>query len=125
VRLKEAKKAKDVILCSIGPQKCQEILRTGLAMGADKAVHIDTGSNSEDASALEPLDVAKALKKVVEENGVKMVILGKQAIDDDCAQTGPMLAGLLKWPQATFANKIKVDGDSVEVIREVDGILHH
>jgi electron transfer flavoprotein beta subunit len=119
VRLKEAKVAKEVILCSIGGQKNQETLRTGLAMGADKAVHVLVDEKAE----TEPLDVAKLLKSIAEKEKVDLVIVGKQAIDDDCAQTGPMLAGLLNWPQATFASKVEIKDKKIQVTREIDGGL--
>lgn len=95
VRLKEAKQASEVLLCSIGGQKSQETLRTGLAMGADKAIHVVVDENVTP----EPLDIAKILKNVAQKEKADLIILGKQAIDDDCAQTGPMLAALLNCPQ--------------------------
>lgn len=116
IRLKEAGTATEVVAVSIGPDKAQETLRTALAMGADRAILI----TAEDA---EPLGVAKLLAKVVEEEGPGLVILGKQAIDDDSNQVGQMLAALLGRPQGTFANKVEISGDSVNVTREVDGGL--
>ncbi|KAJ3027136.1 UNVERIFIED_CONTAM: hypothetical protein HDU68_004370 [Siphonaria sp. JEL0065] len=120
IRLKEAKKAKEVLAVSIGSAKAQEVLRTALAMGADKAVHVDVGEGET-----LPLAVAKYLKAIVDKEKPDVVILGKQAIDDDANQTGQMLAGLLGWPQATFASKVDVsaDGKSITVVREVDGGL--
>jgi electron transfer flavoprotein beta subunit len=117
VRLAEAGTADEVVLVSAGPQQAQETLRTGLAMGADRAIHIVTDQ------ALEPLAVAKLLKAVVERENPGLVLLGKQAIDDDCNQTGQMLAALLGWSQGTFASKVAIDGDTAKVTREVDGGL--
>ncbi|AJR24196.1 electron transfer flavoprotein subunit beta/FixA family protein [Sphingobium sp. YBL2] len=117
VRLKEAGIADEIVVVSIGPAKAQEILRTALAMGADRAILIET-----DVS-VEPLGVAKLLAKLVAEEEPGLVILGKQAIDDDSNQTGQMLAALLGWAQGTFASKIEVEGDNVVVTREVDGGL--
>ncbi|KAJ1557673.1 hypothetical protein HK096_005943 [Nowakowskiella sp. JEL0078] len=119
VRMKEKKIVSEVLCVSIGPAKAQETLRTALAMGADKAFHVEVGENEE----VQPLQVAKALKVIIEKEKPELVILGKQAIDDDSNQTGQMLAGLLDWPQATFASKIEVDGKIVTVTREVDGGL--
>jgi electron transfer flavoprotein beta subunit len=117
IRLKEKGAATEIVVVSIGPAKAQETLRTALAMGADRALLIQT----EDE--VEPLAVAKILKGVAEEEQPGLVILGKQAIDDDSNQTGQMLAALLGWPQGTFASKVEVDGSSVNVTREVDGGL--
>ncbi len=117
IRLKEAGAAEEVIAVSIGPEKAQETLRTALAMGADRAILVKTDE------PVEPLAVAKILKAVVDEESPKMVILGKQAIDDDSNQTGQMLAALLGWGQGTFANDLKIEGDKAEVTREVDGGL--
>ncbi|WP_265528479.1 electron transfer flavoprotein subunit beta/FixA family protein [Sphingomicrobium marinum] len=117
IRLKEAGKAEEIVAVSIGPAKAQETLRTALAMGADRAILIETDEN------VEPLGVAKLLAKVTEEEGPDMVILGKQAIDDDSNATGQMLAALLDWPQGTFASKVEPDGGAVSVTREVDGGL--
>jgi electron transfer flavoprotein beta subunit len=117
IRIKEAGKAEEIIAVSIGPQKAQETLRTALAMGADRAILYRTDI------AVEPLAVAKLLKHAVEQEKPGLVILGKQAIDDDSNQTGQMLAALLSWPQATFAFKMEVKDGAVEVTREVDGGL--
>ncbi|MDX2265000.1 MAG: electron transfer flavoprotein subunit beta/FixA family protein [Hyphomicrobiales bacterium] len=117
VRLKEAGAAEEIIAVSIGPQKAQETLRTALAMGADRAILLLTDE------AVEPLAVAKLLRSVVEKEGVGLVIMGKQAIDDDCNQTGQMLAALLGWPQGTFASKVVIEGGKASVTREVDGGL--
>ena len=117
IRLKEAGKATEVITVSIGVTQAQETIRTALAMGADRGIHVTTDVE------LQPLAVAKLLKAVVEKEQPKIVILGKQAIDDDCNQTGQMLAALLGWPQGTFASKIVPDGDAMTVTREVDGGL--
>jgi electron transfer flavoprotein beta subunit len=117
IRLKEAGKAEEVIAVSIGPQKAQETLRTALAMGADRALLYTTDL------LLEPLAVAKILKLAVEKEQPGLVILGKQAIDDDCNQTGQMLSALLNWPQGTFAFKVAITGEGVDVTREIDGGL--
>jgi electron transfer flavoprotein beta subunit len=121
VRLKEAGVATEIVVVSCGPQACQETLRTALAIGADRAILVETPFS--DMSELQPLAVAKLLKALVQKESPKMVILGKQAIDDDSNQTGQMLAALLGWPQATFASKLKVEGDKAQVTREVDGGL--
>jgi electron transfer flavoprotein beta subunit len=118
LRLKEAGKAGEIIAVSIGPVKTDETIRTALAMGADRGIWVKTESAS-----VEPLAVAKLLKKIVEEEGPSLVILGKQAIDDDSNQTGQMLAALLGWPQATFASKVVVTDGGIEVTREIDGGL--
>ena len=117
LRLKEAGKATEIICASIGPAQASETIRTGLAMGADRGILVKSDA------ALEPLAVAKILKAVVEAEQPGLVILGKQAIDDDCNQTGQMLAALLGWPQGTFASKIVIEGEQVAVTREVDGGL--
>jgi len=117
VRLKEAGVATEIVAVSIGPAQCQETLRTALAIGADRAILVQTSLETQ------PLGVAKALKKLVEKEAPQLVILGKQAIDDDSNQTGQMLAALLSWPQATFASKLNVAGAEAEVTREVDGGL--
>jgi electron transfer flavoprotein beta subunit len=117
LRLQEAGKATEVVLVSIGPAEAAETIRTGLSMGADRGILI----RSE--APVEPLAVAKLLKAVVEEEGPGLIILGKQAIDDDSNQTGQMLAALLGWAQATFASKLEVDGSYFKVTREVDGGL--
>ena len=117
VRLREHKKpVEDILAFSAGPAKSQDVLRTAMAMGADRGIHV-----VEEKAELEPLGVAKLLKKVVEDEKRNLVILGKQSIDDDANQTGQMLAGLLNWPQATQASKVDIDGESVTVTREVDG----
>jgi electron transfer flavoprotein beta subunit len=117
LRLKEGGKATEVVAVSIGPAQAAETIRTALAMGADRGVHIKADG------PVEPLAVAKLLKAVAEREQPGLVILGKQAIDDDSNQTGQMLAALLGWPQATFAFKLDVDGSGVQVTREVDGGL--
>ncbi len=117
VRLKESGSATEVIAVSCGPQACQETLRTALAIGADRAILVETGEE------LQPLAVAKLLKAIVEREKPSLAILGKQAIDDDSNQTGQMLSALLGWPQATFASKVKLTSDKAEVTREVDGGL--
>lgn len=119
VRVKEKNPSTEVVAVSIGPGKAQETLRTALAIGADRAILVET---AEDA-AVEPLAVAKMLKAIVAAESPDMVILGKQAIDDDCNQTGQMLAALLGWPQGTFASKIELGSGAVAVTREVDGGL--
>ncbi len=115
LRLREKGVATEVIAVSVGPQKAQETLRTALAMGADRAILVMTDDE------VEPLAVAKILKAIADEEAPGLVILGKQAIDDDCNQTGQMLAALMGRPQGTFASAVTVDGDSVSVTREVDG----
>ena len=117
IRLREKGVASEIIAVSVGPQKAQETLRTALAMGADRAILVMTDDE------VEPLAVAKILKGIAGEEGPGLVILGKQAIDDDCNQTGQMLAALMGRPQGTFASEVTVDGDSVTVKREVDGGL--
>ncbi len=117
IRMKEAGTVEEIIAVSIGPQKAQETIRTALAMGADRGILIETDET------VEPLTVAKLLKGVVEAEGPQLVILGKQAIDDDCNQTAQMLAALLGWPQGTFASKIELSDGSAQVTREVDGGL--
>ena len=114
VKLKESGKAKDVIAVTIGEEKTQETVRKALAVGADRGIHIKTDSY------VEPLGVAKILKKIVEKEKPDLVFMGKQAIDDDCNQTGQMLAALLGWSQGTFASKIQLKDKIVQVIREVD-----
>src|SRR5674476_725199 len=115
VRLKEKGVATEVIAVSCGVAQCQETLRTAMAIGADRAILVET------AEELQPLSVAKLLKALVDKEQPKLVILGKQAIDDDCNQTGQMLAALLGWPQATFASKLEVAGGKATVLREIDG----
>jgi electron transfer flavoprotein beta subunit len=117
IRLKEKGVATEVVVVSIGPAKAQETLRTALAMGADRAILVTSETD------VEPLAVAKILKAIAEEEQPGLVILGKQAIDDDSNQVGQMLAALLGWPQGTFASAVEVAGDSVNVTREVDGGL--
>ena len=117
IRLKEKGKVTEIVAVSIGPQQAQETLRTALAMGADRAILVKTDVNCE------PLAVAKLLKAVVEKESPELVILGKQAIDDDSNQTGQMLGALLGWPQGTFAFKLDVGEGSLDVTREVDGGL--
>ena len=117
VRLKEKGIATEVVAVSCGPTAAQETLRTALALGADRAILVET------TEELQPLAVAKLLRAVVEKEQPKVVILGKQAIDDDSNQTGQMLAALLDWPQATFASKLEISGDAATVKREVDGGL--
>ncbi len=117
IRLKEKGKASEIVAVSIGPAKAQETLRTALAMGADRAILIETDE------AVEPLGVAKLLKAVFDEEQPGLVVMGKQAIDDDSNQTGQMLAALTGRPQGTFASKVEVEGDSATVTREVDGGL--
>jgi len=117
VRLKEAGAATEVIVVSLGVQACQETLRTALAMGADRAILVQTDAE------LQPLAVAKTLKAIVDKEQPQLVILGKQAIDDDCNQTGQMLAALLGWPQGTFASQVVAGDGGIMVTREIDGGL--
>jgi electron transfer flavoprotein beta subunit len=117
VRLKEAGVATEVIAVSMGPQACQETIRTALAMGADRGIHVLADTE------LQPLAVAKLLKALAEKEQPQLVVLGKQAIDDDSNQTGQMLAALLGWSQGTFASKLKIEGGKALVTREIDGGL--
>src|SRR5712675_626886 len=117
IRLKEAGTASEIVVVSCGVQACQETLRTALAIGADREILVQTDAE------LQPLAVSKLLKAIVEKEKPGLVILGKQAIDDDSNQTGQMLAALLGWPQATFASKLKLTSEKAEVTREVDGGL--
>ena len=119
LRLREAGGADEVIAVSIGPAQNQETIRTALAMGADRGIHIEASHD------IEPLAVAKLLKGVVEQETPGLVLVGKQAIDDDCNQTGQMLAALLGWAQGTFVSALEVTGDRAKVVREVDGGLEH
>ncbi len=119
LRLKESGGADEVIVVSIGPSQNQETIRTGLAMGADRGIHIEASHD------IEPLAVAKLLKEVVARENPGLVFVGKQAIDDDCNQTGQMLAALLGWAQGTFISGIEIGDDKATVIREVDGGLEH
>lgn len=121
VRLKEKKAVAEIIAVSCGPPQAQETLRTALAMGADKAIHVEVPA--KEAEMLTPLHVASILAKIIQEEKIDLVILGKQAIDDDSNQTGQMVAGLLNWPQATFASEIVLDGSGLKVTREIDGGL--
>ena len=117
VRLKEKGAAEEIVVVSIGPAAAQEALRAALALGADRAIHVKTEAE------VEPLGVAKALAKIARDEAPGLVLLGKQAIDDDCNQVGQMLAALLGWPQGTFASAIALSEGGVEVTREVDGGL--
>jgi electron transfer flavoprotein beta subunit len=117
IRLKEAGVASEIVAVSLGVAQCQETIRTALAMGADRGILVQTDAE------LQPLAVAKLLKAVVDKEQPGLVIIGKQAIDDDCNQTGQMLAALLGWAQATFASKLKIEGGEATVTREVDGGL--
>lgn len=117
VRLREAGTAEELIAVSIGPQQCQETIRTALAMGADRGIHVVTDAD------VEPLAVAKILKSIADSESPDLIILGKQAIDDDCNQTGQMLAALLDWPQGTFASEIELLDGQANVTREIDGGL--
>lgn len=119
VRLKEKGQVSEIVAVSVGPAKSQETIRTALSMGADRGLLVET----PDGAVIEPLTVAKLLKAAIEAEKPAFIILGKQAIDDDCNQTGQMLAALLGWPQATFASKLVIEGDSALVTREVDGGL--
>ena len=119
LRLKEAGGAEEVVVVSVGPAQNQETIRTALAMGADRGIHIEALHD------IEPLAVAKLLKAVVERENPSLVLVGKQAIDDDCNQTGQMLAALLGWAQGTFVSALDVAGDTAKIVREVDGGLEH
>jgi electron transfer flavoprotein beta subunit len=124
VRLKEKGIAKEVVVVTVGPAAAQDVLRTAMAVGADRGILVQTDLPI-DLGGVEPLGVAKALKKLVEEESPALVIMGKQSIDDDSNQTGQILAALLGWPQATFASKIEIDSSdkSAQVTREIDGGL--
>ncbi len=117
IRMKEAGQVTEIVVVSIGMPQCQETLRTALAMGADRAILVETSVE------VQPLAVAKVLKAIVAKENPGLVIMGKQAIDDDCNQSGQMLAALLGWPQATFISKLEPAGDKAEVTREIDGGL--
>jgi len=119
LRIKEAGQADEVVLVSIGPAQSQETIRTGLAMGADRGIHIEADQD------VEPLAVAKLLTAVVSKEEPALILCGKQAIDDDSNQTAQMLSALLGWSQATFASGVELAGDKVKIIREVDGGLEH
>lgn len=119
IRMKESGTIEEIIIVSIGVQQCQETIRTALAMGADRGIHV---KSDED---LEPLAIAKILKHLVEKESPELVILGKQAIDDDSNQTGQMLAALLGWSQGTYASKIELTGDKAKITREVDSGLEN
>jgi len=122
VRMKEKKIAGEIIAVSCGPPQCQETLRTALAMGADRAIHVEIGS--KEYETLEPFHVAKRLAKLAKDENIDILIAGKQAIDDDCNQTGQMVAASLDWPQATFVSKVELSGDKqLTLTREVDGGL--
>ena len=114
LRIKEAGKADEIIILSIGNDKAQETIRTALAMGADRGIHIKTDND------LEPLAISKIISKVAEEEKPSIILMGKQAIDDDSNQTGQMTSAILNWPQATFASKIEIDGQNAIVTREID-----
>lgn len=115
VRLKEAGQIDEIVVVSLGPKQCEDTLRTALAMGADRAIHIET------VAALEPLTVAKILRLVADQEKPQLILLGKQAIDDDANQTAQMLAGLLHAPQATCASQVQLGSGEVQVTREIDG----
>eukprot|EP00057_Strongylocentrotus_purpuratus_P021961 XP_011676435.1 PREDICTED: electron transfer flavoprotein subunit beta isoform X2 [Strongylocentrotus purpuratus] len=121
VRLREKKLVKEIIAVSCGPKQSQETLRTALAMGVDRGIHVEV--SGAEYEGLAPFHVSKIIAKLAQEEDVNLVILGKQAIDDDCNQTGQMTAALLDWPQATFASEVKVEDSKMEVTREVDGGL--
>lgn len=123
VRLKEKKIASEIIAVSCGPTQCQEVIRTALAMGADRGIHVEIGASDYDK--LQPYHVSKILAKLAQSEKADLVIVGKQAIDDDCNQTGQMTAALLDWPQAAFASKVEKAGDWLSVTREVDGGLEN
>ena len=114
LRIKEAGKAEEIIIVSIGEEKSKETIRTALAMGADRGIFVST------PSSIEPISVAKILQKIVEKENPSIVLMGKQAIDDDCNQTGQMLSALLGWSQGTFISKMEVNDNSVSITREVD-----
>ena len=119
LRIKEASQADEVIAVSIGPQESQDTIRTALAMGADRGILVKTDHD------IEPLSVAKVLKAIVDKENPELVILGKQAIDDDCNQTGQMLSAFLDWPQSAFVSNLELKGKKIISVREVDGGLEH
>ena len=119
IRFKEAGAADDVVAISIGPDQAQETIRTALAMGADRGIHVQASHDTE------PLAIAKVIKAITDKENPGLILMGKQAIDDDSNQTGQMLATLLGWPQATFASGVELDGNSLKIIREVDSGLEH
>jgi electron transfer flavoprotein beta subunit len=119
IRFKEAGAADEVVAISIGPDQAQETIRTALAMGADRGIHVQASHDTE------PLAIAKVIKAVTAKENPGLILMGKQAIDDDSNQTGQMLATLLGWPQATFASGVELDGKSLKIIREVDAGLEH
>lgn len=121
VKMKEKKLASEVVAVSVGPAQAQEVLRTALAMGADRGIHIEV--SGKDYDLLQPIHVSKILAKLAQDEKADLVILGKQAIDDDCNQTAQMTAALLDWPQATFASKVEKTADGLTVVREIDGGL--
>ncbi|XP_052805432.1 electron transfer flavoprotein subunit beta-like [Mya arenaria] len=121
VRMKEKKVASEILAVSCGPQQCQETLRTALAMGADKAIHVLV--DPKDYTNMQPIHVSKLLAKIATDEKVDLIILGKQAIDDDCNQTGQMVSALLDWSQGTFASKIEKKDGTLDVTREIDGGL--
>ena len=114
VKIKESGKATEIVAVTVGEEKAQETVRKALAVGADRGVHVKT------EGTLEPLAVSKIIQKIVEKENPDLIFMGKQAIDDDCNQTGQMLSALLNWPQATFASNIEVKDKSLEVTREID-----
>jgi len=121
VRIKEAKLASELVAVTIGPTKCNEQLRTAMAMGIDRAIHIKTGDDLETDINLQPLAVSRILANVVQKESPNLVLIGKQSIDDDSNQVAQMLAGRLGWPQATFASSITFSDNKAEVLREIDG----
>uniref|UniRef100_A0A668UZW6 Electron transfer flavoprotein subunit beta n=1 Tax=Oreochromis aureus TaxID=47969 RepID=A0A668UZW6_OREAU len=123
VKLKEKKLIKEVVAVSCGPQQSQETIRTALAMGADRGIHVDV--SGKDYENLGPLQVSKILAALAKQEDAQLILLGKQAIDDDCNQTGQMTAALLDWPQGTFASEVSLEGDKINLVREIDGGLEH
>ncbi|XP_074075577.1 electron transfer flavoprotein subunit beta isoform X2 [Macrotis lagotis] len=121
VRLKEKNLLKEVIAVSLGPKQCQETIRTALAMGADRGIHVEV--SAAEAERLGPLQVSRVLAALAQKEKAGLVLVGKQAIDDDCNQTGQMTAAMLDWPQGTFASKLQLEGEKLTVEREVDGGL--
>lgn len=121
VKMKEKKLASEVIAVSVGPAQSQETIRTALAMGADRGIHVEI--SGKDFELLQPIHISKILAKLAQEEKAELIIVGKQAIDDDSNQTAQMTAALLDWPQATFASKVDKTADSLTVVREIDGGL--
>lgn len=121
VKLKEKSVAKEIVAVSVGPTQSQEVIRTALAMGADRGIHVEV--SAKEAESLQPIHISKILAKLAQEENINLIIVGKQAIDDDANQTAQMTAAYLDWPQGTFCSKIDKVGDGYKIEREIDGGL--